>query len=232
MSAPSQVQPNQPIRVVIADDAYLVREALEQILARVDGIDVVRTCQDRGSLETAIREEQPDAVLTDIRMPPTGTDEGIQVARALRQSDPEIGVVVLSQFADASYVLSLLESGSSGRAYLLKERVRNPVQLVSAITSVAVGESVIDPAVVDVLVQARAQASRSPLAQLTARERDVLAEIAQGKSNAAIASALYLTKRAVEKHVNSIFMKLKLGSSEDVSRRVKAALIFLAGDGQ
>ena len=129
-------------------------------------------------------------------------------------------------------MLSLLESGSSGRAYLLKERVRNPVQLVSAITSVVAAESVIDPAVVDVLVQARAQASRSPLAQLTAREHDVLAEIAQGKSNAAIASSLYLTKRAVEKHVNAIFMKLELGSPEDVSRRVKAALIFLAGETQ
>ncbi len=218
--------------MVIAEDAYLVREALVQILTRVDCIDVARTCQDRDSLLSAIEEEQPDAILTDIRMPPTGTDEGIQVARTLRQTDPRIGVVVLSQFADASYVLSLLESGSAGRAYLLKERVRNPVQLVSAITSVVAGESVIDPAVVDVLVQARAQASRSPLAQLTARERDVLAEIAQGKSNAAIATSLYLTKRAVEKHVNAIFMKLELGSTENVSRRVKAALLFLAGDGQ
>jgi DNA-binding NarL/FixJ family response regulator len=232
LSAPSELQSDQRIRVVIAEDAYLVREALLQILARVEGIEVVRTCQDRDSLLTAISEERPDAVLTDIRMPPTGTDEGIQVARTLRQTDPEIGVVVLSQFADPSYVLSLLESGSAGRAYLLKERVRNPVQLVSAITSVAAGESVIDPAVVEVLVQARAQASRSPLAQLTAREHDVLAEIAQGKSNAAIAASLYLTKRAVEKHVNAIFMKLELGSPEDVSRRVKAALIFLAGEPQ
>lgn len=230
LSAPSELQNDQRIRVVIADDAYLVREALLQILARADGIEVVRTCQDRDSLLSAISLERPDAVLTDIRMPPTGTDEGIQVAQTLRQTDPEIGVVVLSQFADAGYVLSLLDSGSAGRAYLLKERVRNPVQLVSAITSVVAGESVIDPAVVDVLVQARAQASRSPLAQLTAREHDVLAEIAQGKSNAAIAASLYLTKRAVEKHVNAIFMKLELGNPEDVSRRVKAALMFLAGE--
>jgi DNA-binding NarL/FixJ family response regulator len=218
--------------VVIAEDAYLVREALLQILARADGIEVVRACQDRDSLLRAISEERPDAILTDIRMPPTGTDEGIQVARTLRQTDPEIGVVVLSQFADASYVLALLESGSAGRAYLLKERIRNPVQLVSAITSVVAGDSVIDPSVVDVLVQARAQASHSPLSQLTAREHDVLAEIAQGKSNGAIATSLYLTKRAVEKHVNAIFMKLELGSPEDVSRRVKAALIFLAGERQ
>jgi DNA-binding NarL/FixJ family response regulator len=230
LSAPSEVQANQPIRVVVAEDAYLVREALVQILARADGIEVVRTCQDRDSLLGAVREAQPDVVLTDIRMPPTGTDEGIQVARSLRETDPDVGVVVLSQFADSSYVLSLLESGSAGRAYLLKERVRNPGQLVAAITSVVAGESVIDPAVVDVLVQARAQASRSPLSQLTAREHDVLAEIAQGKSNAAIARSLFLTKRAVEKHVNAIFMKLELGSPEDVSRRVKAALMYLAGD--
>ncbi len=230
LSTATDVHTNQRTRVVIAEDAYLVREALVQILSRADGIEVVRTCQDRDSLLAAVREDRPDAVLTDIRMPPTGTDEGIQVARTLRQTDPEIGVVVLSQFADASYVLSLLESGSAGRAYLLKERVRNPTQLVSAITSVAAGESVIDPAVVDVLVHARAQASHSPLSQLTAREHDVLAEIAQGKSNAAIAASLYLTKRAVEKHVNAIFMKMELGSPEDVSRRVKAALIFLAGD--
>jgi DNA-binding NarL/FixJ family response regulator len=216
--------------VVIAEDAYLIREALEQILARVDSVEVVRTCGDLDSLMTAVREERPDAVLTDIRMPPTGTDEGIEVARTLRQTDPEIGVVVLSQFAEASYVLALLDSGSAGRAYLLKERVRNPEQLVSAITAVSAGESVIDPLLVEVLVKARTRAEQSPMSQLTAREHEVLAEIAQGKSNGAIARSLSLTKRAVEKHVNAIFMKLELGSSEDVSRRVKAALIFLAGD--
>jgi DNA-binding NarL/FixJ family response regulator len=229
-SSVKEVQAQRPIRVVIAEDAYLVREALEQILARVDGVQVVRTCTDRDSLMAAVREERPDAILTDIRMPPTGTDEGIEVARTLRHTDPEVGVVILSQFAEASYVLALLDSGSAGRAYLLKERVRDPEQLVSAITAVNAGESVIDPLLVEVLVKARTRASRSPMSQLTAREHEVLAEIAQGKSNGAIATSLSLTKRAVEKHVNAIFMKLELGSSEDVSRRVKAALIFLAGE--
>ena len=229
VTADGQGDAGRPVRVVIADDAYLVREALAEILSRVDSVEVVRTCEDRDSLLRAVREEAPDAVLTDIRMPPTETDEGIQVAQALRQSDPGIGVVVLSQFVESGYVMSLLESGSAGRAYLLKERLGDAEQLVSAIRAVAAGESVIDPAVVDVLVQARTGAERSPLSELTGREREVLAQIAQGKSNAAIARSLVLTKRAVEKHVNAIFMKLELGSADDVSRRVKAALIFLAG---
>jgi DNA-binding NarL/FixJ family response regulator len=221
---------NRPIRVVIADDAYLVREALERILATADSIDVVASCSDRESLLAAIHNQRPAAIVTDIRMPPTWTDEGIQVARALRQTDPEIGVVVLSQYAEPGYVLALLESGSAGRAYLMKERLRDAGELVSAISAVAAGESVIDPVVVEVLVRARARAAPLSLTELTARERDVLAEIAQGKSNAAIARSLFLTKRAVEKHVNAIFMKLELGSVEDVSRRVKAALMFLAGE--
>jgi DNA-binding NarL/FixJ family response regulator len=220
------------VRLVIAEDAYLVREALAELLAKVDSIDVVRSCGDRDSLLDAISEERPDAILTDIRMPPTGTDEGIQVARGLRRTDPEIGVVVLSQFAEPRYVLELLESGSAGRAYLLKERVSDTRQLVAAIEAVAAGESVIDPVVVELLVRARSHAEPSPLAQLTPREHDVLSELAQGKSNAAIAKSLYLTKRAVEKHVNAIFMKLELGSTDDVSRRVKAALLFLAGETQ
>jgi DNA-binding NarL/FixJ family response regulator len=169
-------------------------------------------------------------VLTDIRMPPTGTDEGIQVARLLRETDPQIGVVVLSQFADPRYVLELLEAGSAGRAYLLKERVSDTTQLVAAIEAVAAGGSVIDPTLVELLVRARSRSESSPLAALTRREHDVLSELAQGKSNAAIATSLYLTKRAVEKHVNSIFMKLELGSPDDVSRRVKAALLFLADE--
>jgi DNA-binding NarL/FixJ family response regulator len=209
-----------------------MREALEQILAQLDEIEVVRTCGDRDSLVAAIEEERPDAVLTDIRMPPTGTDEGIQVAHDLRETHPEIGVVVLSQYADPSYVLTLLESGSEGRAYLLKERVTDPAELGAAIEAVVSGGSVVDAKVVDVLVQARAtMGTRSPLADLTARERDVLAELAMGKSNAAIAETLVLTKRAVEKHINSIFMKLDLASPNDVSRRVKAALMFLASAG-
>jgi DNA-binding NarL/FixJ family response regulator len=216
------------IKVVIAEDTYLVRTALEQILGESDRIEVVGSCGDRDSLTAAIERERPDAVLTDIRMPPTGTDEGIQVAQALRVSHPEIGVVVLSQFADPSYVLAILESGSSGRAYLLKERVNDPGQLISAIEAVVVGESVVDPKVVEVLVRSQAVAVRSPLSELTPRELEVLAELAQGKSNAAIAESLVLSKRAVEKHINAIFMKLDLASPNDVSRRVMATLAFLA----
>lgn len=220
----------EPVRLVIGEDAYLVREALTEILDRVESIDVVRSCEDRDSLVAAIGEEHPDAVLTDIRMPPTGTDEGIQVARLLRETDPQIGVVVLSQFADPRYVLELLETGSAGRAYLLKDRVSDTTQLVSAIEAVAAGGSVIDPTVVELLVRARSRTESSPLATLTPRENDVLSQLAQGESNAAIAASLYLTKRAVEKHVNAIFMKLELGSPDDVSRRVKAALLFLADE--
>jgi DNA-binding NarL/FixJ family response regulator len=213
---------------VIAEDEFLMREALEHVMARTDDIEVVRYVQDRDSLLAAVAEEHPDAVVTDIRMPPTGTDEGIQVAHALRRSDPDVGVVVLSKFADAAYALELLESGSGGRAYLLKDRVGNPEELASAIGAVVRGESVIDPKVVEVLVRARSLDARSPLAELTPRERDVLAELAQGKSNAAIARSLVLTKRAVEKHINAIFTKLELPSPDDVSRRVTAALLFLA----
>jgi DNA-binding NarL/FixJ family response regulator len=167
-------------------------------------------------------------VLTDIRMPPSDTDEGIRVAARLRESHPGIGVVVLSQYSEPSYALALLESGSERRAYLLKERVRDRAQLLSTIRAVAAGESVIDPKIVELLVAARTRANETPLAELTPREREVLAEIAQGKSNTAIAESLVLTKRAVEKHINSIFMKLGLSGSEDVAKRVKATLMFLA----
>jgi len=207
---------------------FLMREALKSIIADLPGIEVIGFYGDRDSLLAAIDREQPDVVLTDIRMPPTGTDEGIQVARELRGKHPETGLVVLSQFVDASYVLGLLEEGSARRAYLLKERVSDPNELATAIRAVAEGESVIDPKVIEVLVRARSMGPRSPLAELTPREMDVLAELAQGKSNPAIADSLVLTKRAVEKHINAIFTKLDLASPDDVSRRVKAALLFLA----
>jgi DNA-binding NarL/FixJ family response regulator len=218
---------DHPIRVIIAEDAYLVREAVELILDAVPQIEVVCACEDGTSLLEAVEREQPNAVITDIRMPPSDTDEGIRVAHRLRETHPEIGVVVLSQYAEPSYPLALLEGGSSGRAYLLKESVHDRAQLVAAIEAVVNGESVIDPKVVEVLVEARAREATSPLSELTRREYEVLAEIAQGKSNAAIASSLYLTKRAVEKHINAIFMKLNLSNPDDVSRRVKAALLFL-----
>jgi DNA-binding NarL/FixJ family response regulator len=176
----------------------------------------------------AVERERPDVVVTDIRMPPTGTDEGIRLAALLREQHPDIGVVVFSNYAEPAYALALLESGSEGRAYLLKERVHDRAQLVAAIESVAAGGSVLDSKIVEPLVAAKLRAERSPLAALSAREREVLAEIAKGKSNSAIADALVLTKRAVEKHINSIFLKLNLAYAEDVSKRVKATLLFLA----
>jgi DNA-binding NarL/FixJ family response regulator len=218
-----------PIRVALADDNLLVREGLEQVLA-AESVEVVASCEDLPTLLEAIDAERPDVVLTDIRMPPSKSDEGIQVAARLRETDPAVGVVVLSQYAEPSYALALLASGSDGRAYLLKERVHDRAQLVSAVEEVARGGSVIDPKVVEVLVAAKARAERSSLAELTPREREVLAEIAQGKSNNAIADSLFLTKRAVEKHINSIFLKLNLSEAENVSKRVKAALTFLADE--
>jgi DNA-binding NarL/FixJ family response regulator len=218
------------IRVAVGEDSLIVREGLQQLLASSPGLDVVAACDDLDSLLEAVERERPDVVLTDIRMPPRVSDEGIQVAARLRETHPDIGVVVLSQYSDPAYVLHLLESGSDGRGYLLKERVHNRGELVAAIDAVAQGGSVIDPKIVEVLVGAKARAAHSALSQLTRREHEVLAEIAEGKSNTAIADSLVLTKRAVEKHINSIFMKLGLAASDDVSKRVKATLLFLAED--
>ena len=215
-------------RVVVADDSYLIREALVQLLAEDGEVDVVAACGDYDATLAAVQAERPDVVVTDIRMPPSQTDEGIRVAQAVHELSPETGVVVLSQYSDPQYALLLLEHGSAGRAYLLKERVHDRAELASAVAEVARGGSVIDPKVIDVLVAARTRAEESPLAELTPREREILAEIAAGKSNAAIADTLVLTKRAVEKHINSIFLKLGLSQSQDASKRVKATLMFLA----
>src|SRR5689334_11257334 len=216
------------IRLVIAEDSYLVREGLTQLLGSDQELEIVAVAEDGNALIDAIEREQPDAVLTDIRMPPLHEQDGIRIAAELRTTHPEIGVVVLSQYADPEFALELFESGSEGRAYLLKERVRNRDEIVAAIEAVTDGGSVVDPKIVDTLIAERARASDSPISELTTREREVLAEVAQGKSNAAIAESLFLTKRAVEKHINAIFMKLDLREADDVSRRVKAALIFLA----
>jgi DNA-binding NarL/FixJ family response regulator len=216
------------VSVALADDNLIVREGVVQLLAGQPDIEVVASCGDLDSLLEAIEEREPDVVVTDIRMPPTHSDEGIRLAALLRERHPEVGVVVLSNYAEAGFAMALLESGTEGRAYLLKERVHSRTQLASAIHSVAAGGSVMDPRIVEPLVSARSRSERSPLSELTAREREVLAEIAQGKSNAAIAESLVLTKRAVEKHINSIFLKLNLSDIEDVSKRVKAALLFLA----
>jgi DNA-binding NarL/FixJ family response regulator len=216
------------ISVVMADDSLIVREGIRQLLEAQPEVEVVATCTDLDSLLDAVNETHPDVVITDIRMPPSHTDEGIRAAAQLHESEPDIGVVVLSQFADPIYALALLETGSDGRAYLLKERVHDQDELMSAIRSVIDGGSVIDPKIVEGLVTARANADRSPLSDLTPREHEVLAEIAQGKSNTAIAESLVLTKRAVEKHINSIFLKLNLSEAHDVSKRVKATLMFLS----
>src|SRR3954466_14419028 len=217
-----------PVAIALADDSLIVREGVGQILATEPEMRVVASCGDLPSLLAAVESERPDVVVTDIRMPPTSTDEGIRVAALLRESHPETGVVILSSYSDPAYALALLESGLERRAYILKERVHDRAQLVSAIHAVAAGGSVMDPKVVEPLVLAKARSERSPLGELTSREREVLAQIAQGKSNAAIAESLVLTKRAVEKHINSIFMKLNLAYAEDVSKRVKATLLFLA----
>jgi DNA-binding NarL/FixJ family response regulator len=216
------------IKVVLAEDNYIVREGIVRMLESHPDIELAGACGDLDSLYEMVTEHHPDVVLTDIRMPPTGTDEGIQAANTWRNQAPEMGVVVLSQHDEAEYALALLEQGSEGRAYLLKERVSDLDQLVGAITDVASGGSVIDPKVVESLVAAKSRAEESPLSVLTPRETEVISEMAQGKTNAAIAAALFLTERAVEKHINSIFSKLGLSGERDVHRRVKAVLLFLS----
>jgi DNA-binding NarL/FixJ family response regulator len=217
-----------PIRVVLADDSFIVREGMRELLESVDEVEVVATCNDLDSLRAAIERERPDVVVTDIRMPPTNTNEGIRVAEGLRSSAPSIGVVVVSQYADAEYALALLDKGAAGRAYLLKERVSDLDQLVNAIREVARGGSVVDAKVVENLIAARIRNKRSALAELTPREGVVLAAVAEGKNNAAIAAFLHLTEGAVEKHISSIFSKLGLSEEPAVHRRVKATLIYLA----
>jgi DNA-binding NarL/FixJ family response regulator len=230
-AARSRPQAERPVRVVIAEDSYVIREFLTMALSAAPEVELVAICSNGKELQTAIDTWDPDVVLTDIRMPPSRADEGTRIAAALRKTHPHVGVVVLSQYAEPAYALSLLEHGTGGRAYLLKERIRNKDELIDAIQAVARGGSVIDPIIVDVLIASRARAANSRLAQLTPRERELLAEIAAGKSNGAIAESLVLTKRAVEKHVNSIFAKLNLPETQDVSRRVKATLIFLSEEG-
>ena len=219
------------LRIVLADDSFIVREGIGEILATQDDVEVVASCQDYDTLMAAVEAQGPDVVVTDIRMPPTNTNEGIRAAETLRRSRPECGVVVLSQYAEPAYALALLASGSDGRAYLLKERVHDRLHLTSAIKAVATGGSVIDPKVVEQLVVAKETAAQSQLGELTPREREVLERVAQGMSNIAIAESLVLTKRAVEKHINAIFLKLDLTHADDVSKRVKAALLYLAEAG-
>jgi DNA-binding NarL/FixJ family response regulator len=219
------------VQVVVADDNYLVREAVSRLIEAEDDLTVVGTCATYDDLLALVDEKAPDVVVTDIRMPPTGTDEGIRAAAHLRATHPAIGVVVLSQYATPSYAVALLDGGSEGRAYLLKDRVADADDLVAAVRSVAAGGSVIDPKVVEEVVSAKSRAPASPLDHLTKREREILGEMAQGKSNAAIAASLVLSERAVEKHINSILSKLHLTEEPDVNRRVKAVLVYLAAGG-
>lgn len=219
------------LRLVIADDHLLVREGLRRLLETQPDLEVAAACGDLESLLAAVDAERPDVVVTDIRMPPTETDEGIRAAERIRETHPHVGVVVLSQYATPSYVLALLEGGSARRAYLLKERINEAEQLVDAVRAVADGGSVIDPKVVEALVAENARDERSPLTQLTPREKDVLREMAEGKNNAAIAEALVLTERSVEKVIHSIFMKLDLTWEAAVHKRVKAVILYLTDGG-
>lgn len=214
--------------LIIADDSLIAREGIEQILAAEPDLEVVASVADLPELLDAVERERPDVVLTDIRMPPTLSDEGIRFANRLRETYPEVGVIVLSQYEEPRYALSLIELGSDRRGYLLKERLHDRSQLRAAIDAVVQGGAMIDPKLVDALVSGKARMERSPLAELTPREREVLGEIAQGKSNAAIARELGFSQRAVEKHTHSIFAKLELGDAAEVSKRVTAALLFLA----
>jgi DNA-binding NarL/FixJ family response regulator len=215
------------VRVVFAEDNYLVREGTAALLQTADEVELIGTASGLDELLTAVQELKPEVVLTDIRMPPTNTTEGIDAARRIRAEHPDIGVVVLSQFAEEAYAYELLKDGAAGLGYLLKERVANLEELVRAINEVAKGGSVLDPKVVEALVSAKDRMAHSPLAQLTDREREVLENMAQGKNNASIAKSLFLTERAVEKHINSLFHKLGLSEETDVHRRVKAVLAFL-----
>lgn len=215
------------VRVVITDDEYLVREGARSVLSSVPGIDVVGLAGNPAELYRTIETDPPDVVVLDIRMPPTHKTEGIDAARRIRGTHPGIGIVILSQFADPEYALELLKDGSKGLAYLLKERLGEPTKLAEAIREVAKGGSVLDPKVVDGLIEAQHRRARSRLHGLTPREGQVLEMMATGRTNAAIAETLYLSERAVEKHINAIFRKLGLSEELDINHRVAAVLFFL-----
>jgi DNA-binding NarL/FixJ family response regulator len=217
------------MRVVLAEDNVFVREGLVSVLSLHERITVAGVCESLEDLLAAVRADPPDVVVTDVRMPPTHTDEGIRAARELRASHPDVGVVVLSQYVEPQYALALFETTTNGRGYLLKENTGDAARLVLALDTVAAGGSFIDPAVVEAMIAARQGAAASPIGRLSPREREVLAEAAAGRSNAAIAAALFVSERAVEKHINSIFTKLGLTEDPDTHRRVRAVLLYLSG---
>jgi DNA-binding NarL/FixJ family response regulator len=217
-----------PIRIVLADDAYLVREALKQFFHGSDEMLVVGECESADEVIELVDRQRADVLITDIRMPPSGQDAGIRLAARLRDTHASLAVIVLSTYGDVTYALRLFENGCDSRGYLLKDRIRDRAQVIAAVLAVADGGCVIDPTIVEGLVHASRNTSTSRLAELTPRELETLALVAQGHSNAVIAESLVLTRRAVEKHINAIFSKLELTDSEHVSRRVKAALMYLA----
>jgi DNA-binding NarL/FixJ family response regulator len=218
-------------RIVLAEDSFLMREGISSLLELDDELELVASCENPDELFAAVAEHRPDVVITDIRMPPTQTDEGIQAALRIRADHPDTGVVVLSQYVEPNYALKLFANGSDGLAYLLKERVADLNELAGAIARVASGGSVIDPKVVEALIEARIRQESSVLGRLTDRELEVLAEMAKGGTNAAIGDALFISPRSVEKHINSIFTKLDLSQTDEIHRRVAAVLLFL-GEGR
>ena len=219
-----------PLQVVAAEDNLLVREGIRSLLAAAPGIELAAMAQDLPGLLAAVAQHRPQVVLTDIRMPPTGTDEGIRAASALRASAPEVGVIVLSQFADPAHAKVLFAEGSASRGYLLKDRLGEPGVLVRALREVAQGRSCVDPEVVDILLNPSAARPGAALGDLTGREREILGLVAQGMSNAGIAEHLVVTRGAVEKHINAIFSKLGLREDPGSNRRVAAVLMYLHGD--
>jgi DNA-binding NarL/FixJ family response regulator len=223
------VTPGQAIRVVIADDHFIVREGVKRLLTESGEVEVVDAVGTAEELHASVAALLPDAVMTDIRMPPGHHLEGIEAAHRIRREHPDIGVVVLSQYAHESYAYALLKDGTAGLAYLLKDSVGDLDQMVRALREVRAGGSVIDPRVVDALVSRKARREQSGLENLTAREQDVLHEMAQGKNNAGIAAALVLSESAVEKHVSSVLAKFGSPGEVGVDRRVTAVLRFLQG---
>jgi DNA-binding NarL/FixJ family response regulator len=219
------------LRVVFADDNYLVREGVAALLSEMTDLDLVQIVADPQELLAAVAEHRPDAVLTDIRMPPSHTNEGIVAAKQIRAKYPEIGVVVLSQYVEEEYAFELLSDGVAGMGYLLKERVSELDEVARALHEVARGGSVLDPKVVEGLLSRKADEARSPLLGLTDREREVLQEMATGRNNAMIAKTLFMSDRAVEKHIGSVFQKLGLVEEGEVNRRVMAVLAFLEAAG-
>jgi DNA-binding NarL/FixJ family response regulator len=217
------------IRVVLGEDNALLREGMRGLLSSAEGIEVAAGCPDHPTQLASVDALEPDVVLTDIRMPPSWTDEGVQVARHCRLHHPGTAVVLLSQYVDPGYVRSLLDSGSAGRGYLLKERVSDLDELVAALTTVAAGGSVVDPEVIEHLVKAGLNRGDRNVGRLSTRELEVLSEMSRGHSNAAIASSLFITQRAVEKHINSIFAKLGVNGSDTAHPRVRAVLLYLSG---